>query len=199
VQSRFDVPIERKSHIVSSHQARTDGRLQLTHLEEKPIEPIGDEALRLGALRRILADPFQPVALGTTLPLLRKGRWWKAFGPLHRGRAARRRHAHGERWRSTIDLTANVPVTAERRPNSRNEFVPGGIFQDVSERSGRQAGFHQHHVGVHRHQHNAGIWVVAKDPRDRFDTVDPWHADIGNDHVRRQMRRGVHQGGTVLD
>ena len=64
-----------------------------------------------------------------------------------------------------IELTTDVLVTAECRANRRDELVASGIFQDVSERTGRQSCLHQHQLGMHRDEHDAGVRVVAPDQR----------------------------------
>ena len=52
-------------------------------------------------------------------------------------------------------LTTDVLATAECRTNRGDELVASGIFQDVSERTGRQSGLHQHRLGMHCNEHDA--------------------------------------------
>ncbi len=66
----------------------------------------------------------------------------------------------------------------------QGQLVAGGVFQDVSERTGRQACLDQHQLGMHRDDHDAGVRVVAPDQHDRLDSVDTRHGNVGDDHVR---------------
>ena len=40
---------------------------------------------------------------------------------------------------------------------------------------------------------------MAADQSDRLDAVDTRHGNVGDDYVRREPLRRVHQGATILD
>ena len=90
-------------------------------------------------------------------------------------------------------------MTAECRANRRDELVASRIFQDVSKRTGRQSCLHQHQLGMHGDEHDTGIRVAAPDQSDCLDTIDTRHGNVGDNHVRREPLRRVHQSVTVLD
>ena len=54
-ESLLNVPIERKLDIALAHQARANGRLQLTHFEQKAVISVRDKSLSLCALAPVLS------------------------------------------------------------------------------------------------------------------------------------------------
>ena len=82
------------------------------------------------------------------------------------------------------EFTTYVPSSAERGADRCNQLVASGVFQDVSQRPGLQARLDEHRFGMHRHEHDPSVRIVAADQPGGRDAVDPGHRNIGDDDVR---------------
>ena len=98
----------------------------------------------------------------------------------------------------TADVICSHRLRRLPVPNRRHEVVAGRVLEHVSQCPGFQARLDEHRFGVHRHEHDPSVRIVAADQHGGLDAVHPGHRDVGDNHVRREPLRRVHESVTVL-
>ena len=63
----------------------------------------------------------------------------------------------------TAELRTDVLLAAERGPNRRHKVVARRVFEHIAQCTGVETRLDEHRFGVHRHEHDSRVRIVAAD------------------------------------
>ncbi len=89
-----------------------------------------------------------------------------------------------------------MPV--QRRPQGRDQFGRGGVFQHEPGGAGFQRPARIRHLLMHGEEDNLHARVVLLEQPQRIQPVQVRHGDVRHDHIGVQFLRRVNQGAPVL-